>query len=83
VLPHDLNQGEQMTLHHTASLTTILVTFAAWRTCDACGVLTLYVDEDLRNDTPVICSHCNRTMQNARLLLSARLIPRLYSRGAP
>lgn len=66
-----------MTLHPTASLTRILVDFAAWRTCEACGSEILFVDEDLRNDTHVVCAYCNRKMMNTRLLLSARPIPQL------
>jgi hypothetical protein len=35
-----------------------LVFFAAWRLCNSCGDLVLYVDENARTDTQFVCGQC-------------------------
>jgi hypothetical protein len=40
-----------------------LAFFAAWRSCNSCGTRVLYVDENLRTDTPFVCGHCEKRAQ--------------------
>jgi uncharacterized paraquat-inducible protein A len=49
----------------------MLVAFAAWRPCDACGVLVLFVDGNLRTDTPCICPRCEERLACLRNSLGA------------
>jgi len=49
----------------------MLVAFAAWRPCDACGVLVLFVDGNLRTDTPCICPRCGERLACLRNFLGA------------
>ena len=36
----------------------MLVFLAAWRPCNSCGALVLYVDDNGTTDTQFICGHC-------------------------
>ena len=55
-------------------LVKVLVAFAAWRPCDACGVLALCVDENLRTDTRRICPRCEERLGRLCLFPSTALL---------
>ena len=57
----------------------MLAFMAAWRPCNSCGTRVLYVDENLRTDTPFVCGHCEKRAQTE--LANAARIAGAASRG--
>jgi hypothetical protein len=45
---------------NAGNLCAVLHLFAAWRTCEGCGLRVLFVNEQARSDGPFICGLCER-----------------------
>ena len=60
------------------NLCACLATFAAWRACDACGALVLFVNELARTTGKVVCGRCERR----RKALGEQCKPSLPMRAA-
>ena len=52
-------------------LTAVLVLFAVWRPCTACGDLVLFVDAEIKTDSPFLCGGCEE--RRAVMCLKDRL----------
>jgi hypothetical protein len=40
------------------NLVAVLVLFAAWRPCNGCGAVTLYIDEHMKTASQFVCGLC-------------------------
>jgi hypothetical protein len=50
----------------------MLALLAAWRPCNSCGALVLYVDDNARTDTQFVCGHCEERAER-ELASAARM----------
>jgi hypothetical protein len=42
------------------NLVAVLVLFAAWRPCNGCGAITLYIDEQMKTASQFVCGLCEQ-----------------------